>query len=328
MRLLIGSLVLGSGIVALGLLFGGGTANAAEAPAPGPLGGVVATVASVTPAAPAPVREVAAQVVQPVASVVQQVAAAAPVEAVVNPVAHAAGRVVAAPVELVAPAAAVPAAGGGTTGAETSTSGASAQVADAPASQAPALQTALARLPLMGTLAAPLTQVTSVLANHPVSTLTAPIAAAADGVLAGVAGLVVGTVRPLAVPGAAGPGGEQTAIPLVDVQPAVAPASAAVERTVRAVAPYSPASVPTAGAASALLADAPYRDSDVPSPGNPSGVLGTSPGAAQSGGYSSGFATLGGSPAWPATAASVRAGLPADDDLPTSPVFDHDISPD
>ncbi|MFE4949112.1 hypothetical protein ACFQ9V_03305 [Leifsonia sp. NPDC056665] len=298
-RLLIGSLVLGGGIVALGLLFGGGTANAAEAPAPGPLGGVVATVVSVTPAAPAPVREVAAQVVQPVASVVQQVAAAAPVEAVVSPVAQVADRVVAAPVELVAPA------------------------AGTPASQAPAPQTALAR-----TLTAPLTLVTSVLANHPVSTLTAPIAAAADGVLAGVAGVVVGTVRPLAVPGVTGPAREQSVIPSNDVQPAVALASAAAASTVRAVAPYSPASTPTTGATSARLADAPNPDQGMPSPGTPSGALGTSPAAAQAGGYSSGFATLGGSAAWPAAVVSVRAGLPADDDLPTSPGFDHDISPD
>ncbi|MEN2741333.1 hypothetical protein ABCS02_26410 [Microbacterium sp. X-17] len=321
-RLLIGSLVLGGGIVALGMLFGGGTANAAEPPAPSPLGGVVAAVASVTPAAPAPVAEVAAQVVQPVASGVREAAGAAPVEAVVSPVADAADRVVAAPVELVAPGAATPELGAG---AATATApGAPAQAADTPASPAPAPQTS-STLALVRTLAAPLSPVTSLLANHPVSTLTAPIAAAADGVLAGVAGVVVQTVQPL-VPAGVAPAGEQSALPSVDVQPAVARVAAV--STVRATASsYSPASAPATGAPSALLADAPHGDSDVPVPGTPSGVLGTSASGAQAGGYGSGVATLGGN-ASPATALGVRAGLPADDDLPTSPVFDHDISPD
>ncbi len=322
-RLVIGSLVLGGGIVALGMLFGGGTANAAEPPAPSPLGGVVAAVASVAPAAPVPVADVAGQVVQPVASDVREAAGAAPVEAVVSPVADAADRVVAAPVELVAPVAATPASGGGA--ATATASGASAQAPEAPASPAPAPQTSLT-LGLVRTLAAPLAPVTSLLANHPVGTLTAPIAAAADGVLAVVAGVVADTVQPLAVPVGAAPAGEQSAAPSVDVQPAVARVTAA--GTARAPASsHSPASAPAFGAPSALLADAPHGDSDVPVPGTPSGVLGTSASGVQAGGHGSGVAALGGS-ASPGTALGVRAGIPADDDLTTSPVFDHDISPD
>lgn len=325
-RLLIGSVVLGGGIVALGLLFGGGSANAAEPPAPNPLGGVVASVdsvaagvgdtagaavASVTPAAPVPVREIAAQVAQPVASAVGQVAEAAPVETVVSPVAQAADGAVAAPVEQVAPVVTTPASGAG---------------ASAPQTSAP-------RHALVSTLGASVALVTSALADHPVSAVTAPITATADGLLAGVAGAAVDAAQPLTVAGAAEPAGEQSAILSGDARPARGvsspPASARAATALRAAAPpYVPASGTTPAANSALLGDASRGDSDAPSQGTPSGVMGTSASGGQAGGSGSGVAALGGNAASLLSALSLSAGLPADDDLPSSPVFDHDSSPD
>lgn len=383
-RLLIGSLLLGGGIVALGLLFGGGSANAAEHPTPDPLGGIVATVDSVaggvgqtagavvsavvpdapavvsgapaaavpvaaapgaaaptaaapTPAAPTPVQSMVVQVVQPVAHVVQHVAATAPVEAVTSPVAQAADQVVAAaaPTSIV-PASASGTAGGSAQGAIAPTSPApasSASASPAPNTQAPDAQAPFPRFSLTRLLSAPLSLVSTVLTGRPVSTLTAPVTATADRLLSAVAGTVVGTVQPLATLSAPDPAAEPSVIAPVGVQPAassVASATpvAAVVRTApdlhaRDAAPAAPMTAP----GSTTLGGTP-RGSDLPSPGSPSGVLGTSPTGASAGGYNSGVAALGGGPASLAVSVSARAGLPADDDLPTSPLFDHDISPD
>jgi hypothetical protein len=185
----------------------------------------------------------------------------------------------------------------------------------------------------VGALVPPLSLVTAVLADHPVSTLTAPIASAADQVVAGIAGAVVNTVTPVTVPPGSGQsgGGPSASGPPLD---AAAPPPAAVLPFAAATSGFDawrealPAAAPASGAVSGSSGGAPGGGSDLPSPGSPSGVLSAGSAGSAGPGSAPGFAALGGNGAGLASALGARAGLPADDDLPTAPVFDHDISPD
>lgn len=292
LRLLIGALVLGGGVTALGLIFGGGGANAAEPPAPDPLGSVVSSVtgtvggtaqavtSAVAPALPDPVRATVAQLVQPVTQVFDHAAEAAPVAAVVTPVASTVDQVVAA-----TPVSQLPIVGAalGATPVEALTSPVSAAADDALSGVSTALRTAVA----------PIAPLVSQPPAVDTPTAGAPIG---DG-FATAATVVTGAVARASLD--SGP-------PLSSVTPPLGSGSSAAS---------APGGAPPGG-------------SGLPSPGVPSG----SPGAGSSGGSSGGaapsVAVTADAFAAEASTRAGRAALPAGDALPASPLFDHDISPD
>lgn len=300
LRLLIGALVLGGGVTVLGLLFGGGSANAAEPPAPDPLGSVVsslttgvgetahAVTSAVAPALPAPVRSTVAQVVQPVTQVVDHVAEATPVAAVVTPVAATVDKVVAA----------------------------------TPVSQLPIVGAVLGATPVES-LTAPVAAV----ADGTVSNVSAALDTAVKPLAPATSQPPVGGT-PTVEPGA--PGQVSTESPAALVTTAVAPDAGVWAASGFALFPPAIAAGAAGSARSSAPAPggAPPGGSDPPSPGVPSGSLGASSSAGSSGGAASAPAVSGDALATPSTIPGGRAALPSGDDLPAAPLFDHDISPD
>ncbi len=300
LRLLIGSLILGGGVTVLGLLFGGGSANAAEPPAPDPLGSAVsslttgvgetahAVTSAVAPALPAPIRSTVTQLVQPVTQVVDRVAESTPVAAVVTPVAATVDKVVAA----------------------------------TPVSQLPIVGAALGATPVES-LTAPVAAV----ADGTVSDVSAALDTAVAPLAPTASQPPVGGT-PTVEPGT--PGSVSPASPVALVSTAVAPDVRVTAASGLVLFTPAIAAGAAGSAASSTVAPggAPPGGSDPPSPGVPSGSLGAGSSAGSSGGAASASAVAGDAFAPASTVPGGRAALPSGDDLPAAPLFDHDISPD